>query len=111
MFYIVFSLEWKNFLYSVMFDAKEVLLLYFRPGIICLFVCFVIALCPLTPKHIRGGWSHYTDTSKLADGNGAQNMVTVQSGFRTRDFTITDPTLLPTVLTVPTLFFVNTLLQ
>jgi hypothetical protein len=38
----------------------------------------VIALRPQTPKHIRGGWSHYTDTSKPVDDNGAQNMVTVR---------------------------------
>jgi hypothetical protein len=25
----------------------------------------VITLCPQTPKHIRGGWSHYTDTSDV----------------------------------------------
>jgi hypothetical protein len=37
------------------------------------------------------------------DGNGAQNMVTVQSGFWTRDLTITDPTRLRTPLTGPTL--------
>jgi hypothetical protein len=30
--------------------------------------CFVIALRPQTPKHIRGGWSHYTDTSEPVDG-------------------------------------------
>jgi hypothetical protein len=36
----------------------------------------VIVLRPQTPKHIRGGWSHYTDASKPVDGNGAQNMVT-----------------------------------
>jgi hypothetical protein len=41
----------------------------------------VIALRPQTPKHIRGGRSHYTDTSEPADGNGTQNMVTVQSGI------------------------------
>jgi hypothetical protein len=41
----------------------------------------VIALRLQTPKHIRGGWSHYTDTSESVDGNGAQNMFTVQSGF------------------------------
>jgi hypothetical protein len=29
---------------------------------------FVIALRPQIPKHIRGGWSHYTDTSELVDG-------------------------------------------
>jgi hypothetical protein len=28
---------------------------------------------------MRGGWSHYTDTSEPVDSNGAQNMVTVQS--------------------------------
>jgi hypothetical protein len=27
-----------------------------------------IALRPQTPKHIRGGWSHYTDTSEPVDG-------------------------------------------
>jgi predicted cupin superfamily sugar epimerase len=46
----------------------------------------VTALRPQTPKHIRGGWSHYTNTSEPAvDGNGAHNMVTVQSGFRTSE--------------------------
>jgi hypothetical protein len=44
-------------------------------------VGLVIALCPQNPKHIRGGWSHYTDTSEPVDGNGAQNVVTVHSGF------------------------------
>jgi hypothetical protein len=29
----------------------------------------VIALRPQTLKQIRGGWSHYTDTSKPVDGN------------------------------------------
>jgi hypothetical protein len=29
---------------------------------------FGIALRPQTPKHIRGGWSHYTDTSEPVDG-------------------------------------------
>jgi hypothetical protein len=57
---------------------------------------------PQTPKHIRGGWSH-TDTSEPVDGNEAQNMVTVQSGFRTRDLLITGPTRLPTALTGPTM--------
>jgi hypothetical protein len=28
----------------------------------------VIALRPQTPKHIRGGWSQYTDTSEPVDG-------------------------------------------
>jgi hypothetical protein len=44
-------------------------------------VILVIALRPQTPKNIRGSWSHYTDTSEPVDGNGAQNMVTVQSRF------------------------------
>jgi hypothetical protein len=39
----------------------------------------VISLRSQTPKHMRGGCSHYTDTSERVDGNGAQNMVTVQS--------------------------------
>jgi archaellum biogenesis protein FlaJ (TadC family) len=38
------------------------------------------ALCPLTPSHIWGGWSHYTDTSEPVVGYGAHNMVTVRSG-------------------------------
>jgi hypothetical protein len=46
----------------------------------------VIALRPQTPKHIRGGWSHYIDTSEPVDGNGAENMVTVQSGFEPATF-------------------------
>jgi hypothetical protein len=49
----------------------------------------VIALRPHTPKHIRGDWSHYIDTSEPVDGNGAQNtqnMVTVQSGFEPAAF-------------------------
>jgi hypothetical protein len=54
---------------------------------------FDIALRPQTPKHTRGGWSHYTDTSEPVNGNGAQNMVTVQPGFRTSDLSITGPTL------------------
>jgi hypothetical protein len=32
-------------------------------------------------QSISGGWSHYTDISEPVDGNGSQNMVTVQSGF------------------------------
>jgi hypothetical protein len=47
---------------------------------------FVIALRPQTLKHIRVGWSHYPDTSEPVDGNGAQNMVTVQSGFEPATF-------------------------
>jgi hypothetical protein len=55
----------------------------------------VIALRPQTPKHIRGCWSHDTDTSEPVDGNGAQYRVTFQSEFRTRDLSITGPTPLP----------------
>jgi hypothetical protein len=64
----------------------------------------VIALRPQAPKHIRGGWSHYTDTSEPIEGNGAQNMVSVQSGFRSRDLSVTGPTRVPTALTGPTLY-------
>jgi hypothetical protein len=59
----------------------------------------VIALRPQTPKPIRGGWSQYTVTSEPVDGNGAQNMVNVQSVFRPRDLSITGPTRLPPALT------------
>jgi hypothetical protein len=31
-------------------------------------VGLVIALRPQIPKQIRGGWSHYTDTSEPVDG-------------------------------------------
>jgi hypothetical protein len=47
------------------------------------------------------GLPHYTDTTEPANGHGAQNMVTVQSRFRTRDLSITGPTRLPTALTGP----------
>jgi hypothetical protein len=32
-------------------------------------VGLVVALHPQTPKHNRGGWSHYADTSEPDDGN------------------------------------------
>jgi hypothetical protein len=44
----------------------------------------------------QSGWSYYTDTSEPVDGIGAQNMVTVQSGFRTSDLSITGLKRLPT---------------
>jgi hypothetical protein len=63
----------------------------------------MLRLRPQTQKHIRSGWSHYTDTSEPVAGNGVQNMVTVQSGFRTKDVSITSlsPTRLPLALTGP----------
>jgi hypothetical protein len=42
--------------------------------------------------HIRGSWSHYTDTSKPVVGYGEQNMVNVQSEFGARNLSITGPT-------------------
>jgi hypothetical protein len=50
------------------------------------FFGLVLALRPKIPKHIRGGWSHYTVISEPVDGNGAQNMVTVQSVFKPAAF-------------------------
>jgi hypothetical protein len=47
------------------------------------FEFLVIVLRLQTLKHIKGGWSHYTDTSEPVNGNGAKNMVMVLSGFRT----------------------------
>jgi hypothetical protein len=59
----------------------------------------VIALLrPRTPKHIRGGWPHCTDTSEPVDGNLAQNMVIVQSGSNQRPLDYW-PTSLPIALT------------
>jgi hypothetical protein len=52
----------------------------------------MVALHPHTPKHIRGSWSHYTDTSEPVDGYGTPHIVIVQSGFRTSDLSITGPT-------------------
>jgi hypothetical protein len=85
---------------AVLVPEGELLLLHIASPILGL----VIALRPLTPKHVRGGRSHYTDTSEPVDGNGhgAQIMVTVQSGFRTRDLSISGPTRLPPALTGPT---------
>jgi hypothetical protein len=68
----------------------------------------MVALRPQTPKPIRGGWSYYADTSKpvVGYGNtlcyGAQNMVTVQFGFRTSKLSIPVPTLYPNAPTGPT---------
>jgi hypothetical protein len=52
----------------------------------------MVALRPHTLKHIRGGWLYYTDTGEPVDGYGAQNMVTVQSGSRTSELSISGPT-------------------
>jgi hypothetical protein len=59
------------------------------PFEVCWLGGLVIALRQQTLKHISGGWSHYTDTSEPVDGNGAQNMVTVQVWFA-YCFTLTD---------------------
>jgi hypothetical protein len=48
---------------------------------VCDWFGLVIALRPQAPESIRGGWSHFTDASEPVDGNGAQNMISVQSGF------------------------------
>jgi hypothetical protein len=48
--------------FASLFDVKKPFTIEFS---------LVIALRPQTPEHIRGGWSHYTDTSEPVDGNGA----------------------------------------
>jgi hypothetical protein len=58
----------------------------FATSVKCVCQIQVIALRPQTPKHLRGGWSHYTDTSEAFHGNGVQNMVTVPSGFEPANF-------------------------
>jgi hypothetical protein len=82
-------------------ELDDVLCYCFAPNTNGRVWVLVIALRPQTPKHIRGGWSHYTDTREPVDGNGAQNTVTIQSGFRTKDISITGPTRLPPALTGP----------
>jgi hypothetical protein len=63
----------------------------------------VFALLPQTSKHIRGGWSHYADTSEPVVGYGANNVFIVPSAdIRTTDLSITSPTRLPTALPGPT---------
>jgi hypothetical protein len=47
-----------------------------------------------------GTWSHYTDISEPVDGNGSQNMITVQSGFNQQPFDYW-PMSLSTALTGP----------
>jgi hypothetical protein len=41
----------------------------------------VIALRPQTPKHIRGGWSHYTDTSEPIEVMGLKIWSLSNPGF------------------------------
>jgi hypothetical protein len=49
----------------------------------------MVALRPHTPKHISwGGWSHYTDTSELVDGYGAQNKIYNDFNTNTHALTI-----------------------
>jgi hypothetical protein len=69
----------------------------------------VIALRPQTPKHIRGGWSHYTDTSEPVDGNSNGRLKIwslSNSGSYQRPFDHW-PTSLPAALTGPTLTFLS----
>jgi hypothetical protein len=71
-----------NIIYSERYGSlgicnfRKMLLLHVMTGFV-----LVVALRPQTPEHITGSWSHYTDTSEPVDGNGAQNVVTVQCGF------------------------------
>jgi hypothetical protein len=51
----------------------------------------IIALRQQTLKHIRGGWSHYTDTSKPADGNGGSKYGHCPIRVQTSDLSITGP--------------------
>jgi hypothetical protein len=58
----------------------------------CLFSSpfgLVIALRPQTPKHIRGGWSHYTDTSEQVDGGVLWTTRTILSVKMDRENSLT----------------------
>jgi hypothetical protein len=53
-------------------------------------VGLVIALRPQTPKHIRGGWSHYTDTSEPVDGGvGTLQLWTTRTILMDRENSLT----------------------
>ena len=52
----------------------------------------VEALRPQTLQCIRGGWSHYTDTSEPVVGCGDNKYeIWIQSGIRTRNLSVTSP--------------------
>jgi hypothetical protein len=61
---------------------------------------FVIAVRPQTPKHIREGWSHYTDTSEPVDGMGLKIWSLSNPDSNQRPFDHL-PTSLPTALNGP----------
>jgi hypothetical protein len=71
-----------------------------------LFVCLFVCLGLLFAHRLRSilgaaGRINDTVTSEPVDGNGAQNMANVQSGFRTKDLSITGPTRFSPALTGP----------
>jgi hypothetical protein len=76
-------------------------------AVVLMMVCkiwfLVIALRSQTPKHIRGGWSHYTDTSEPVDG---KIWSLPNPGSNQRPKFDHWPTSLPTALTGPKLVVV-----
>jgi hypothetical protein len=46
----------------------------------------MVALCQHTQKHIRGGWSHYTDTSKPVEVMGIKIWSLSNPGFEPATF-------------------------
>jgi hypothetical protein len=46
----------------------------------------MVALHPHTPKHIRDGWSHYTDTSKPVEVMGLKIWSLSNPGFEPPTF-------------------------
>jgi hypothetical protein len=53
------------------------------------WLVLVVALRPQTPKHIRGGWSHYTDTSEPVDGGVLWTTRTILSVKMDRENSLT----------------------
>jgi hypothetical protein len=82
----VHYLRWVIFFQNTWFSWRVI---YYARRVICNPIIelnllgLVIALRPQTPKHVRGRWSHYADTSKPVDGYGAQNIIT---GFEPATF-------------------------
>jgi hypothetical protein len=46
----------------------------------------MVALRPHTPKHIKGGWSHYTDTSEPVEVMGLKIWSLFNPGFEPPTF-------------------------
>jgi hypothetical protein len=72
---------------------KDEKMTVYLPALMCTLessnIGLVIALSPQTPKLIRGGWSHYTDTSEPVDGGVLWTTRTILSVKMDRENSLT----------------------